>query len=170
MELNLRFNAERKGVEILEMGRLNPEKLHVTISPPTTVDSPIVPRCYTLTHSDRTGNLFLTIAHEFNKKQLKGWQTRIMRDEVLAEWLKTDGIYSLHVYCQISRGIGTLKFRDRIFRKELPLVLEAFRYGDQELFHANSFLDQADIWIHFQSKKKEFNKVEKWSSPQNYLI
>jgi hypothetical protein len=152
------------------MSRLNPNKLHVTITPPITVHSPLVPRCYTLTHSDRTGDLFLTIAHEFNKKQLKGWKTRIMRDEVVAEWLKTNGIYSLHVYCQISGGIGTLKFRDRIFRQELPLVLEAFRYGDQELFRANSFLDQIQIWIHFQSKKEKFNKIENWGSPNNYKL
>jgi hypothetical protein len=152
------------------MNRLNPKKLHVTILPPSTVDSPLVPRCYTLTHSDRTGDLFLTIAHEFNKKQLKGWQTRIMRDEVVAEWLKTNGIYSLHVYCQISGGIGTLTFRDRIFRQELPLVLEAFRYGDQKLFFANPFLDQTQIWIHFQSKKEKFNKIEKWGSPKNYTL
>ena len=152
------------------MGRLNPRKLHVTIFPPTSVDFPLIPRCYTLTHSDRTGDLFLSIAHEFNKKQLKGWQTRIMRDEVVAEWLKTNKIYSLHVYCQISKGIGTLKFRDRIFRKELPLVLEAFRYGDQKLFRANPFLDQAQILIHFQSKKEEFNKVERWGSPKDYAF
>ncbi|UCG00323.1 MAG: staygreen family protein [Candidatus Heimdallarchaeota archaeon] len=152
------------------MSRLDPKKLHVTFLSPTTVDSPLVPRCYTLTHSDRTGDLFLTIAHEFNKKQLKGWQIRIMRDEVLAEWLKTEETYSLHVYCQISKGIGTSKFRDRIFRQELPLVLEAFRYGDQALFHANPFLDQTKLWIHFQSKKDKFNKVEIWGSPEKYAL
>lgn len=147
---------------------MNPKKLNVTILPPTTPNSPLIPRCYTLTHSDRTGDLFLTIAHEFNKKQLKGWQTRIMRDEVLAEWLKTEEVYSLHVYCQISGGIGTLKFRDKIFRKELPLVLEAFRYGDQKYFLAHPFLDRTQIWVHFRSKKEKFNKIEEWGFPENY--
>ena len=152
------------------MSRLKPEKLSVTFLLPTTVDSPLVPRCYTLTHSDRTGDLFLTIADDFNKKQLKGWQTRIMRDEVLAEWLKNEENYSLHVYCQISGGIGPLKFRDKIFRQELPLVLEAFRYGDQKLFHTNPSLDKAQIYVHFRSKKEKFNKVEKWGSPVDYKL
>jgi hypothetical protein len=123
-----------------------------------------------LTHSDRTGDLFLTIAHEFNKKQLRGWQTRIMRDEVLAEWLKTENIYSLHVYCQLSGGIGSLKFRDKIFRQELPLVLEAFRFGDQKFFHANPFLDRMNIWVHFRSKKAKYNKIEDWGFPENYRL
>jgi hypothetical protein len=152
------------------MSRLNPTKLHTTFLPPTAIDSPLVPRCYTLTHSDWSGELFLTIANEFNKKQLKGWQTRIMRDEVLAEWIKTEEAYSLHVYCQINGGIGTLKFRDRIFRNELPLVLEAFRYGDKKQFHINSFLDKAQIWVHFRSKKTKYNKIEDWGIPRNYRL
>ncbi|UCG04635.1 MAG: hypothetical protein JSW11_07225 [Candidatus Heimdallarchaeota archaeon] len=59
------------------MSRLNPKKLIHTFLPPTTPKSPLVPRCYTLTQSDRTGELYLTIGPEFNRKQLKGWQTRI---------------------------------------------------------------------------------------------
>jgi hypothetical protein len=147
---------------------LNPKKLKVTILSPTEAVSPLIPRCYTLTHSDQTGDLFLTIAHEFNEKQLKGWQTRIMRDEVLAEWLKTEEVYSLQVYCQLSGGIGTLKFRDKIFRKELPLVLEALRYGDQKHFLANPFIDRTQIWVHFLSKKEKYNKIEEWGIPENY--
>ena len=152
------------------MNRLNPRKLKTTFLPPTAADSPLTPRCYTLTHSDRTGELFLTIASEFNRKQLKGIQTRIMRDEVLAEWLRKEETYSLHVYCQISGGIGTLKFRDKIFRQELPLVLEAFRYGDQQLYNAHSFLDRAQIKIYFRSKKEEYNKIEVWGFPENYRL
>lgn len=150
--------------------RLNPDKLHVTIIPPTTTETPIIPRCYTLTHSDLTGDLFLTIAQEFNKKQLRGWQTRLMRDEVLAEWLKSDQEYSFHVYCQISGGIGSLKFRDRIFRQELPLVLESFRYGDQGLFQNYPFLDRTPISINFRSKNKKYNKIEVWGFLEDYQL
>ncbi len=152
------------------MSRLNPEKLHVTITFPTASESGLTPRCYTLTHSDRTGDLFLTIAPEFNRQQLKGWQTRLMRDEVLAEWLEDEGRCSLNVYCQISGGIGTLKFRDRIFRQELPLVLEAFRYGDQQHFLTDPVLDKAPIKVHFRSKKEKFNKIEDWGSLENYRL
>jgi hypothetical protein len=93
-----------------------------------------------------------------------------MRDEVLAEWVKTEDSYFLHVYCRVSGGIGTLKFRDKIFRQELPLVLEAFRYGDQDFFSANPLLDKTSIWIHFQSKREKYNKVENWGAFENYIL
>ena len=52
------------------MQRLNPEKLHVTelIGGNPEANSP--PRRYTLTHSDRTGDLFLTVARDFDKKRV----------------------------------------------------------------------------------------------------
>ena len=44
----------------------------------------------------------------------------------------------LHVHCHISGGHVLLnfiaQFRFWIFRKELPVVLEAFRHGDRVLF------------------------------------
>lgn len=69
------------------MGRFNPNKLHVRFQPGTTPVNPVVPRRYTLTHSDRTGHLFLTIGSDYDGAQISGWYTRWMRDEVLAEWL-----------------------------------------------------------------------------------
>ena len=88
----------------------------------------------------------------------------------MAEWLKIEGTYSLQVYCQISGGIGTLKFRDKIFRQELPLVLEAFRYGDRKLFQINQFLDKTQVFVHFRSTKKKYNKIEQWGPPKKYRL
>lgn len=68
------------------MGRLNPRKLHVRFAAGGTPQGPLTPRRYTLTHSDSTGDLFLTIAPEVDRKQIAGWYTRLMRDEVLAQW------------------------------------------------------------------------------------
>lgn len=68
------------------MGRLRPEKLHVTFAPGTQIEGPTVPRCCTLTHSDMTGDLFLTIGSTYDEQQISGLYTRLMRDEVLAEW------------------------------------------------------------------------------------
>lgn len=44
------------------MSHLNPNKLHVDFMGSVTQEGPVVPRAYTLTHSDSTGDLFLTIA------------------------------------------------------------------------------------------------------------
>jgi hypothetical protein len=133
------------------MRRLNPEKLRVKFLSGAKPESPIVPRRYTLTHSDLTGNLFLSIGCDYNLRQISGWYSKFMRDEVLAEWKFKRDEYSLHVHLHVSGGFvfGRASWRDAIFRRELPLVLEAIRYGDRNLFTANSQLGHARIWVHF---------------------
>ena len=87
------------------MKRLNPENLRTDFLPGTTSESPLIPRRYTLTHSDRTGKLFLCVGIDYNKRQISGRYTRLMRDEVLAEWKQNEGGYSLHVYLHVSGGL-----------------------------------------------------------------
>jgi hypothetical protein len=152
------------------MKRLNPEKLHVIYLSGTTPDNLILPRCYTLTHSDRTGELFLSIGTEYDTKQISGLYTRLMRDEVLAELSDNGDSLVFRVYCHISGGFifGTAKWRYNIFQSELPLVLEAIRYGDRNLFEHNPKLDDIAVHIHFQSTDRRFNKVENWGTMHEY--
>jgi len=154
------------------MSRLNPEKLHVNYMPGIRSEAPIVPRRYTLTHSDSTGDLFLTIGPDYNPGQISGWYTRFMRDEVLAEWKVSQDGPSLDVYCHVSGGLvfGRAGWRDDIFRRELPLVLKAIRYGDRTLFAANPELDHATIWVHFQSSNPRYQKAENWGMPTDYKV
>jgi hypothetical protein len=75
------------------MSRLNTRKLHVRFKG-AKPDVLVLPRRYTLTHSDSTGDLYLTISSDFDNKQVSGWYTRFMRDEVLAEWKKNQVVSS----------------------------------------------------------------------------
>jgi hypothetical protein len=152
----------------VEMRRLNPKKLQVRYDSSTTEEGPIHPRCYTLTHSDRTGDLFLTVGAEYDLKQIRGLYTRLMRDEVVAEWMESDDGSELHVHCEVGRGLGSAKMRENIFRRELILVLEAFRYGDRVFFEKHPILDSARIRVHFHARKIENNKVEDWGTPEDY--
>jgi hypothetical protein len=152
------------------MTRLNPEKLNVRTFQLTSPGALSLPRRYTLTHSDKTGELFLTIGSDYDYKQIKGWYTRLMRDEVLAEWKKTKTGYSIHVYCQVSRGFGTRGFREAIFRRELPLVIEAFRYGDRELFENHPNLDETRIIVHFCARNSKNDSLEDWGLISQYAI
>ncbi len=154
------------------MSRLSPEKLHVQFAVGTTTDGPLNPRRYTLTHSDTTGELFLTIAPEVDREQISGWYTRLMRDEVLAEWQEGEDGPALHIFCHVSGGLafGAAGMRDRIFRHELPLAIEALRMGDRGLFEARPELDRVPIWIHFQSTNRRYHKTERWGTPADYRL
>ncbi|MBN2463557.1 MAG: staygreen family protein [Dehalococcoidia bacterium] len=148
------------------MQRLNPDKLHVTYSTGATPEQLVLPRRYTLTHSDITGELFLSIGSNYDIKQISRLYTRLMRDEVLAELTGDEDNLVFRVYCHISGGFcfGTARFRYNIFQSELPLVLEAIRYGDQVLFKQNPELDNAPVLINFKSTDNRFNKVENWDT------
>ena len=137
------------------MTRLRPEKLHVDIQ---MNESQLLPRRYTLTHSDRTGELYLTVADEYDEVQISGWYTRIMRDEVLAEWLMMGDSPSFHVYLHVSGGLilGGVGMREAIFRREMPLVIEAIRKGDSKFFEENPEYDNASIYLHFQKSGKDY--------------
>lgn len=152
------------------MKRLNPDKLHSTFSPGIYQDRLKLPRRYTLTHSDFTGDLYLTIGAEYDRKQYSGFYTRVMRDEVLAEISETGNEYALHVYCHVSGGLifGSAKFRYNIFQRELPLVLESFRYGDTLLFENVAGLDDLPVIVHFRSHKSLYNKSENWGIISDY--
>lgn len=154
------------------MSRLRPDKLHVTYLDGVTALGPITPRRYTLTHSDATGDLYLAIGTDYNRKQISGWYTRLMRDEILAEWSSVAGGHSLEVHCHVSGGLvfGTASWRDAILRQELPLVLEAFRFGDSRLIERWPHLDQSAIRVRFHSSTERFSRTESWGAFADYAL
>ena len=153
------------------MSHLNPQKLHVKFAEGIKQDGPVSPRAYTLTHSDSTGDLFLTIGPNSDNRQISGWYTRLMRDEVVAEWHSEDDP-ELHVHCHVSGGLvlGSASWRDSIFRRHMPMVLESFRYGDRALFEAFPELNQALIRVHFHSTQKRYDRMENWGKLGDYRI
>jgi hypothetical protein len=146
------------------MKRLNPEKLHVELRPGVTESEPIIPRRYTLTHSDITADLFLTIAPEYAYDKINK-----MRDEVLGEWRTHNKSLYLYVYVYLGDyGPAVTPIRNTIFRRELPLALEAIIYGDRRFFEAHPKLNNAPIWIHFHSTDAKYDKFEYWGTPMDY--
>jgi hypothetical protein len=89
-----------------------------------------LPACrrYTLTHNDITGALQLSIGSDYNQRQVQGFYTRILRDEITAEWLFGQGGVAppeLHIYCHVSgeeRWLAPPQLRNFIFRREMTLV------------------------------------------------
>lgn len=148
------------------MSRLDPTKLHVEYVGVTSTE-PIIPRRYTLTHSDITADLYLTLGLDFAY-----WKLTAMRDEVLGEWMINGENYIYNVYLYVDGKFSSeLKaIRDAVFRRELPLALEAIRYGDNEFFNAHPELDYVPIIVYFLSTDPMFNKVENWGAFSDYKI
>ncbi len=145
--------------------KLDPKKLHVNFGMGVEETKPIIIRRYTLTHSDTTGELFLDVAGDYAYDKFSE-----MRDEVLAEWVKTKDGYALMVNIMVDKdwNVATSSVRNSIFAKELPLALQAIRYGDREFFKENSFLDKAPIYVVFNSVYPMFNRLELWGTPLVY--
>ncbi len=152
------------------MLELNQEKIHVKSKPELEKKESFIPRMYSLTHSDITGDLFLTVDMEYEEEELSNFYTKIMRDEVLAQWQINNGVDEFHIYVHVSGGfvIRWAGMRDRILRHYLPHTIRVMRYGDAQLFDTFPFLDDAPIFVHFKSNKKKYNKVEKYGIFKDY--
>jgi hypothetical protein len=149
-----------------DMSTFYPEKLSVEYRDGTTATDPIIPRRYTLTHSDQTGELFLNIGTFYAWDKLNS-----MRDEVLGEWEQCGNSIRFCVYVYVDQGEYDLSVsakRNEIFRRELPLALTAIRYGDRFLFSRYPYLDYVPIIIHFMSAYPSFAKQENWGTFQSY--
>jgi hypothetical protein len=151
------------------MTHLNPDLLHVKFIDGVNETGPLKPRVYTLTHSDTTGELFLTIGKEINFPQISGIYTRLMRDEVIAEWELSEPA-TLHVFCHVSGGLvfGTVRMRYNIFKFHMPMVLEAFCYGDRALIKEHPKLKKGCVVVHFIAKQKRFDRDEDWGLIEDY--
>lgn len=141
------------------MSKFNPERLSVEYRDGVTATEPVISRHHTLTHSDDTGELFLTIGTQFawDKVNID------MRDEVIGEW-KTSGHYLYYnVYVMVNKegqDFSTAMRRYEVFRRELPLALTAIRYGDRFLFDLYPTLDNRLIIVNFMSTYPQLFKQE----------
>ncbi|NEZ46416.1 hypothetical protein FDF74_04205 [Clostridium niameyense] len=148
------------------MRKLNPKKLHVEFRDNVTKTEPILGRKYTLTHSDTTGELFLTVGMNYAYNKIT-----LTRDEVLVTFKKTNNGYMLlgnvcidGVYPSIYKS----NYRRNIFMKELPLALESIIYGDKEFFKAHKDLYNSPIYIIFNSMYPWINNTYYFGTPKLY--
>lgn len=148
------------------MSKFIPEKLFVEYKDKVDIDTKNKDRKYTLTHSDETADLFLTIGKKYDYEK-----TNETRDEVLAEWKVVDGRDILSVYLQVSLDSSLNKtiIRDKVFREELSLALNAIIYGDKDFIKENSELYKATVIINFKSDIPKYNKIEEWGIVIDYL-
>ena len=155
-------------MEVDYLSTFYPEKLTVEYMDGATTTEPFIPRRYTLTHSDLTGELFLNIEINYAWGKINS-----LRDEVLGEWKKYGSSLYFYVYLHVDQGQynpSVLAKRTEIFRRELPLALTAIRYGDRYFFNTFPHLDQAPIIVNFMSAYPQFTRQENWGTFQSITI
>jgi len=146
-------------------------KLTVKFGDGTLTDGPLTSRCYTLTHSDRTGDLFLTVDAEYDRRALRALQVRLERDEVRGEWVITAEEPRLDLHMMAQGGLplfGSGAMRCRIFRHYRPMVLAALRHGDRAFAAAHPELDRAPVTarFHWRRGREETESWGTWGDPQ----
>ncbi|MGG1632665.1 staygreen family protein [Rossellomorea sp. NRS-1567] len=151
------------------MSEFKPEKLTVTYLPPASIFNPIDNRKYTLTHSDTTGELFLSVGCHFDLEKINP----SMRDEVLGEWRRDLGQYTLAGTVYVSGGefdqqLSNVRFM--IFKKELPLALAAMVNGDKGFYTYYPWLLDAPIIVCFESVFPEYQQTLYFGTPRQYLL
>ena len=148
------------------MSKFIPGKLFVEYKDNVDINTQKEERKYTLTHSDETADLFLTIGKKYDYEK-----TNETRDEVLVEWKVVDGRNILSIYIQVSLDSSITKtiIRDKVFREELPLALNAIVYGEKDFLNENPELYKATVIINFKSEISKYNKVEEWGIVADYL-
>ncbi|WP_280771774.1 staygreen family protein [Salipaludibacillus daqingensis] len=145
-------------------------KLSVTFIPPASVCDPVLGRKYTLTHSDETGELFLSAGLIYDTNAID----MTMRDEVIAEWQKnSDGSVALKGCAFVDAGIfdeQTARRRYAIFKREISLALMGMVNGDSAFFSCHPTLLDSPIFIQYVSVFPQFHQVSYEGTPRQYLV
>jgi hypothetical protein len=121
-----------------------------------------------LTHSDKTGQLFLIIGLSYDELAIN----QQMRNEVLAYWSRTCGEYELRGRVYVSQGEfdeNLSMIRYHIFKRELPLALAAIINRDNKFYTYYPWLLDVPIYIEFISIYPQFQQCLYLGTPRQYL-
>lgn len=130
-----------------------------------TKTSPLKNRTYTMTHSDETGDLFVVIGLNYAPDK-----TNELQDQVYLKWDKLDNKDLLHGEVLIKgNGIDdNTEQRYEIFKREMPLALQAIYIADQPFFDANPGLSDTPVLIDFKSSDPKYDKLYSYGPIGNY--
>ena len=143
------------------MKELDPKKVFVQYRDAVRPYEPVSNRKYTITHSDKSGELFVFIAENYAKDQIT-----TMRDEVSISWEKNEKGFFL--FGSVLVDGENVFIRNTIFYNEMPTALQALRQADRFLFENQPSLDNSQVFIKFISSTPFFNKIYNFGAIGNY--
>jgi hypothetical protein len=114
------------------------------------------PRFYTITHSDETGDIFMDIGDQPNKKLLNDPQTLKFQDQVIGEWITNMLILEVVLF---RKNIPFDEdFRLKIFNRELPRVIKIIKYLECSMFNRNPGLLDSKIVVIYRSDNGDYSE------------
>lgn len=147
-------------------------RVHVEYRDGVTRRSPLKGRKYTVTHSDDTGELYVTVGltHAIDK-------VGPLRDEVFLDFelngrqpafYGTVLIDSANLPEESKKFVKDSQKRTDIFLREMPIALRAIRSADRQLFEQIPKLDTIPVYIWFQSDSNTYNKLYDFGTMADY--
>ena len=154
-------------LEVLVLESKNPYKLYINRKEDIFDNGPIIPRCYEVTYLRASKSMSIKI----DKNEEKS--ISLYKGEGLCgRWCFEDGKYILFFQINIDakkKGYDKTKERNKLVRNSIPLMINAIRKADEKFYKEYKYLDEADIFIKFNSLYDEFFKVECWGKLKNYI-
>jgi len=137
------------------MSTFESSRVSVEFRDHVTLASPIYNRTYTITHSDDTGELFVTIGKDYAYDKVEE-----LRDEVLVKIKQIDGQLMFYgtVLINDEGEDRNLEIRNEIFLRELPLAMEALKEADRAFFEQHPMTLDLPVCVWFQSTEEKYNK------------
>ena len=127
--------------------------------------APLEERTYTMTHSDETGDIFVTIELNYAPDQ-----TNKIQDQVYMKWLPIEDKFFLYGEVIIDNDTITGKsdISYEIFSREMPLALHAIYTADLPLFEAYPTLNDTPVIINFLSTDPKYDKLHCYGEISHY--
>lgn len=149
------------------MSKLDPYKLTIKRNEDILDNGPIIPRCYEVTYLKSSNSMSIIIDKNEDKSK------NIYRGEGLCgRWCCENDKYMLFFQINViskKKGYDKVKERDKVIREELPLMINAIRKTEEKFLGEYKDLDNAEIFIKFNSLYDDFYKVENWGKLRNYI-
>lgn len=130
-------------------------------------NGPIVPRCYEVIYLKSSNSIEVSIDknEDKSKNMYKG-------EGLCGRWCYENNKYMLFFQVNITseeQGYDKLTEKNTEIRKDIPLMLKAIRKIEENLCTKHEELDDAEIFIKFNSLEDAFYKVENWGKLKNYI-
>ena len=152
---------------MLVLTKTDPYKLTINRTKDILDNGPIIPRCYEVAYLKPSKSMSININKDENKSK------NIYSGESLCgRWCNENERYMLFFQVNVDTrkmDYDKAKGKDKLIRQELPLMLNSIIKSEENFLKANKDLNEAEIFIKFNSQYDDFYKVENWGCLRNYI-